>query len=350
MNKFRIGIFFGGSSSEKEVSLEGGRNVYQKLDTHKYERVPLFVDDERRIWRIPETLIAQNTTADLKARAEKEAQRVYLEDLPKLIDFAFVVGHGKFMEDGRLQGILEILNIPYNGTGVLPAALAANKLMSRRILEAEGIDVPRYMEISQEEFAKNKEGCVEKIAEEISYPCIVKPSAEGCSTAITKAKNKEDLIAGLEAAFAWDTVALVEEYLHGMEVTASVVGNENLKALPVTETPPSGMQEFLTLEDKFLPGGAQMITPARLPKKLLREVESVALGVCKALNLTGYPRIDMFVVGERAVVLEANTLPGITPSTMIFHQAAAVGFSPSQYLDRIIELGLQAHKRKVGPL
>src|SRR3989338_174931 len=219
--KRKIGIFFGGSSSEKEVSLEGGRNVYQKLDAKKYQKIPLFVDDERRIWHIKETLIAQNTTADLKARAEKEAERIYLEALAQHIDFAFVVGHGKFMEDGCLQGILEILQIPYNGAGVLGAAMAANKLWSRRILEAEGIDVPRYMEIAREDFVKNKERCVKKITEKFSYPCIVKPYAEGCSTAITKAKNKKQLVEGLRAAFEWDAIVLIEEYLEGMEVTVS---------------------------------------------------------------------------------------------------------------------------------
>jgi D-alanine-D-alanine ligase len=126
---------------------------------------------------------------------------VYIEDLGRLIDFAFVVGHGKFMEDGRLQGILEILNIPYNGAGVLGSALAGNKLWSRKILEAEGIDVPRYMEVTRDDFVKNKQKCIEKITEKFSYPCIVKPSSEGCSTAIAKAKNKNQLIDGIRAAF-----------------------------------------------------------------------------------------------------------------------------------------------------
>jgi D-alanine-D-alanine ligase len=354
MKKLKIGLLFGGSSSEKEVSLEGGRNVYQKLNSKKYHKIPVFVDDKRNLWQIPETLIVQNTTKDLKKQARRKAKPVYLEKLPKLIDFAFVIGHGKFMEDGRLQAVLEILQIPYNGPGVLGAALAGNKLFSRRILQAQGIDVPRYLAVNKTDFQKNQKSCLNNILKRFKYPFIVKPYAEGCSTAIKKIKNELDLVRGLRTAFLWDPVALVEEYLDGMEVTVSVLGNQKLRALPVTETPPSGMQEFLTLEDKFLPGGAKMITPARLPKTVQEKIKNIAVNVCQALHLIGYPRIDMFVTGlkkkPRIVVLEANTLPGITPSTMIFHQAAAIGLSPSQYMDKIIALGIRAHKNKTGPL
>lgn len=355
MKKTKVGVFFGGSSSEKEVSLEGGRNVYQKLSTSKYVKIPLFVDDEHRVWQIPETLIVQNTCDDLKALCSSKAQRIMLEELPTLIDFAFIVGHGKFMEDGHLQAVLEILNIPYNGPGVLGAALGGNKLMARRILESEGIDVPRYLPIDRRQFEKNKARCVASIVKQFKYPFIIKPYAEGCSTGITKVKTKKDIIKGLKDVFCWDDVALVEEFLDGMEVTVSVLGNDELIALPTTETPPSGMQDFLTLEDKFLPGGAKMITPARLPEKLRQEIKTIAVNVCQTLNLIGYSRIDMFVIGAktskpRLIVLEPNTLPGITPSTMIFHQAAAAGMSPQAYLDKIIELGQAAHRQKQGPL
>ena len=200
--------------------------------------------------------------------------------------------------------------------------------------------------ICQRDFLKKQIKVIKNILAEFKYPFIIKPYAEGCSTGITKVKSKKDLIKGLNEIYKWDDVALVEEFLDGMEVTVSVLGNDELKALPVTETPPSGMQDFLTLEDKFLPGGAKMITPARLPKKLRDEIKDIAVRVCKSLNLIGYTRIDMFVIGSRIVVLEPNTLPGITPSTMIVHQAAAAGMSPAQYLDRIIELGQEAHQKK----
>ncbi len=346
----RVGVFFGGSSSEREVSLEGGRNVFRQLDQKKYDRVAIFVDAEYRFWRIPETLIIQNTTADLSRLVEAQAERISYERLKECIDFAFVTGHGKYMEDGCLQGLFELLKIPYNGPGVLGASLGMNKYVQRIMLRAAGIDVPKSI------LARvGESGIAELILAEVGFPCVVKPTREGCSTAIGVVKSKDELAPALEKSFAWDADALIEEHLQGMEVTVSVLGNETKKALPVTETPWGKNLGYLTLEDKFLPGGAEMITPARISPELTKRVQDTAIKVCETLNLVGYPRIDMFIVpkkdnGERIVVLEPNTLPGITPSTMVFHQAAEAGMTPSQFLDRIITLGLDAHRNKKGPL
>lgn len=350
--KLRIGLFFGGSSSEKEVSLEGGRNVFQKLDAARYEVLPIFVDQNHRFWIVPEHLLLQNTTADVERLLATRAERIFYEDLKDRVDFAFVIGHGKYLEDGCLQGFLELQGIPYNGSGVLGNALGAEKYIQRKILGSHGIGVPRHIAVDEDEWRNRGGEVIERIKAKIGFPCVVKPTREGCSTAIGIVTEESGLPAALTNAFHWDRRALVEERISGTEITVSVLGNyTGREALPITETPWQENIGYLTLQDKFLPGGAEMITPARLSPQLTQKAQETAIRVCEALNLVGYPRIDMFVrENGEIVVLEPNTLPGITPSTMVFHQAAEVGMNPQDFLDKIIELGLEAHRSKVGPL
>lgn len=348
--KQRIGIIFGGPSSEKEVSLEGGRYVYQRLDRERFGAVALFIDSRYACWVISEKLIIQNTTGDLEKLLANEAQKISYEQLPSLIDFAFIVGHGKYMEDGCLQGLLEIIDVPYNGPGVLGAALGADKWVSRQILHGAGIKTPDSVPIIEDEWLNSRDLVMAAIEKTIGFPTVIKPAREGCSTAITIANGKSQLSAGIDAALVWDRMVLAEKLIHGTEVTVSVVGNEDKEVLPITETPRQRGKDYLTLEDKFLPGGAEMITPARLSPELTVKVQAVAKQAAEELGMVGYPRFDMFVANNEAIILEANTLPGITPSTMIFHQAAEVGLTPSAYVTKIIELGLEAYKNKRGPL
>lgn len=351
MKKLKVGIMFGGSSSEKEVSLEGGRNIYQKIDRERYQVIPIFVDSEYIFWEIPEALITQNTAKDLETLCPKNAKKIGYEELKKIINFAFIIGHGKYMEDGCLQGYLELQNIPYNGPGVLGSSLGMNKYISRKIWENVGINVPKYLAVEKNNWNKEKEKIINEIKEKVSYPCIVKPSREGCSTSIHKVNKSEELDKAILDAFRWDDLILVEEFLQGTEITISVLGNDELMALPVTETPRRLGLDYLTLEDKFLPGGAEMITPARLPAEVSKKAQDIAIKACQTINLIGYPRVDIFITkNKRIVVLEVNTLPGITPSTMVFHQAAEINLAPGQFINKIIELGLDAHKNKVGPL
>ena len=350
-NKLKIGVIFGGCSSEKEVSLEGGRNIYYKLSEEKYEKIPIFVDSKLRLWQINNFLLVQNTTSDLEALLEEQAKKILYEDLKNIIDFAFVVGHGKYMEDGCFQGFLELQNIPYNGPGVLGAALGMNKYMFRKILSLNGIKVPKYLAVFEADWQKDPEKIKKEIKNSLGFPCLVKPSREGCSTGITVIRDEKMISQAMEQAFQWDTIILVDEYIeNATEITVSVLGNRDLVALPVTETPWQQNLEYLTLHDKFLPGGAEMITPARIGEEMTKKVKETAIKVCQTLRLQGYPRIDMFIKNSEIIVLEPNTLPGVTPSTMVFHQAVEIGMNPEQFVDKIIELGLEAHRNKKGPL
>ena len=346
--KLRVGVIMGGMSSEREISLESGRNIYFSLNPQKHLGIAIFLDEEGRFWEIPLQLLVQNTTVDITARLEGEARRIAYEELESVADFLYIGLHGKYGEDGCLQGLLELLNIPYTGSGVMASAIGMDKHMQRKLLAAAGIQVPRYLAIAEKEWREKEQEILERVEDTLGYPCVVKPTREGCSTGLTVVREQGQMGLAMENALQWDTMALVEELLVGMEITCGVLGNREPIALPPTETLRHG--DFLTVEEKFLPGEGENITPARLPEEMIRKVQEVMVQAYKTLGLKVYARMDGFVVDGEVIVTEPNTLPGMTPSTCIFHQAAEAGMSPMEFVDRVIELSLEAHAHKKGPL
>ena len=347
--KLRVGIIMGGLSSEKEVSLESGRNIFSKIDRAKYDPVPIFMDSRAAFWQIPIKLLMRNSTRDIEDDLAEEAKPIPYESLKELVDVVCLGLHGKYGEDGCMQGLLELLGIPYTGSGVLASAIGMDKYVCRRILEISGIDVPRTVPVSRRHWETKKTEITEEIVREIGFPCVVKPCREGCSTAVKKVVMVEGIPEAVENAFLWDNVVLVEEFLAGMEVTCGVLGVDAPEALIPSETIPT--DDVLSLEDKFLYGQGENKTPARLPAEQIEKIRDTAVATFRALNLKGYARIDMFVRDDgRVAVLEPNTLPGMTPSTVLFHQAAASGITQAGMIDRIIQSALEVHAGKRGPL
>ncbi len=339
----------GGLSSEKEVSLESGRNIFSKIDRRQYEPFPIFMDSRAALWEIPLKLLMRNSTSDIAENLAEEAKPIPYESLKSHVDVVCLGLHGKYGEDGCMQGLLELLGVPYTGSGVLASAIGMDKYVCRRILEINGIDVPLTIPVPRRRWDTDQKAVVEEIIRGIGFPCVVKPCREGCSTAVKKIVAAEGLPAALDEAFLWDNVALVEEFLVGMEVTCGVLGVDAPEALTPSETIPT--DDVLSLEDKFLYGQGENKTPARLPAEQIEKIRETAVGTFRALNLKGYARIDMFVRQDgRVAVLEPNTLPGMTPSTVLFHQAAACGITPAGLIDRIIRSALEVHAHKRGPL
>lgn len=346
----RVGVVLGGRSSEREISLESGRNIFHNLDPSRFEGVAIYMDAAARLWEIGLPLLVQNTTQDIEARLDKDGQRLSYEALAERVDFVYLGLHGKYGEDGCFQGLLELLDLPYSGSGVLGSALGMDKAAQRRVLAQAGIDVPRTVEIGAVEWATTRASAEARVSRELGYPCVVKPSREGCSTALAVLRAATELVPAVNEALHWDSTALVEELLGGVEVTVAVLEDENgPHAFPPTETPPSG--DFLTIEEKFLPGAGVNITPARLDPDQLTAVRDIAERSFRALGLAVFARMDMYVIPDgRIVVGEPNTLPGSSPSSTIFLGPIEEGIGPMDLVTRVIERSLARHAAKKGPL
>lgn len=311
--KKTIALLCGGISSEREVSLKSGQQVFQALDKAKYE--------VRRY----------DPKTDLP-RLVAEA---------KQIDAALIILHGPYGEDGTVQGLLELLDIPYQGAGVLGSALAMNKLAAKQMYERAGIPVPPYVAVRRGETVN-----AERLAERLGLPLVVKPAVGGSSIGMSIVRSVDQVAEALAKAFAQDGTVLVESYIKGVEITASVLGNDRLDALPLIEIVPDASHDFFDYVAKYTAGASQEICPARISPALTEKAHAYARMAHEALFCKGYSRTDMLVRGDDIFVLETNTIPGMTPTSLLPQAAQVAGISFAQLLDRLIELGTQAHHNR----
>jgi UDP-N-acetylmuramate--alanine ligase len=355
VTKKRIAVLLGGASNEKEISLESGRNIVYKLSPHKYEVIPLFLTPNLELFLLNQHLLVHNSTAEIMRDLTPEL-KISWNNLPLLADFVFIALHGGVGENGAVQGSLEMLEIPYNGSSVFTSALCMDKFKTNQFLQSQGFDVPRGMLIAADQWQTDNTMVLKKITQTFAFPLIVKPHDDGCSVLVHKATNEHELSYALHALFAQKAHALIEEYIQGMELTIGVIGNHKPQALPPSQT--VAAHGILSIEEKFLPGAGENQTPAPLPQDALKFVQHTIEKVYKSLHCKGYARIDCFYQNEaqsptaqpRVVILEINTLPGMTPATVIFHQAAELGIKPMEFIDNIIELGFEEHRqRTVAP-
>jgi D-alanine-D-alanine ligase len=305
MGKLRLALIAGGKSSEREVSLKSGNQVFQALDKDKY--------DIRRF----------DPLTDLE-RLVREAGE---------LDAALIIMHGRGGEDGSMQGLLDLLEIPYQGSGVLASALAMNKELSKAVYQLAGLQVPAALA-----FHRHKAPSPQEIAAKLGLPVVIKPVNEGSSIGISKAPTLEALKTGLAAAFALDNRVLVEEFIQGTEVTGGVLGNAKLQALPLVEIIPTDKYDFFDYEAKYLPGASHEICPARLAPEMTKRAQECALIAHQALGCRGYSRTDMMIREQDIYVLETNTIPGMTATSLFPQGAKAAGIEFPDLLDTLIAL------------
>jgi D-alanine-D-alanine ligase len=347
--RLRLGIILGGRSSEREVSLASGRQVYYNVDRSRYEPIALFMDSRGWLWRLPEKLVIQNTCPDIETRLTAEAERVRLDDLPALIDVAFIALHGKYGDDGCIQGVLELLDVPYTGSGVLPCAVSLDKPTAHALLGAAGFEVPRETVIHDDEWCRDPDGCTERIMATVGLPAVVLPAREGSSIGVSVVRQAADLPSALATAFEWDNRALVEEHLAGMEFSVILLGNDEVEAFLPTETRTTN--PYMTYDDKYMPGRSQKITPAPVGAETVARIQEEATRVYRALGFRGYGRLDGFLLADgRILFTDPNSTSGMSPSSFMFHQAAEAGLTPMALIDRILTLAREAHAAKRGPL
>ena len=307
--KLRIALLAGGTSGEREVSLNGAAQVEKALSPEKYS--------VRRF----------DTATDLPALVAAKDE----------IDFAFIVLHGLQGEDGTMQGLLDLLGIPHQGSGVLGSAIAMDKHLSKELYRLDGLPVAEW-EILTPETARDGAG----IATRLGLPLVVKPVREGSSLGMTIAHTEEELLAGIETAMSRGRQVMVEKYIRGRELTAGVLGNDKLEALPLIEIVPGKEFTFFDYTAKYKPGATNEICPAPVSEEVRVKAQDFAVRAHKALRLRGYSRTDMMLdENENLYLLETNTIPGMTATSLLPQAAAKHGLEFPEFLARLIELGME---------
>ncbi len=312
MNKIRLALLSGGISSEREVSLNSGKQVFDALDKDSYDI----------------------THYDPKTDLEQ-----LVKDAPK-IDAALIILHGPFGEDGTVQGLLDLLDIPYQGAGVLGSAMAMNKLVAKRLYMGASVPTPAFEAFSLKETIDK-----DRIISRLGLPVVVKPACAGSSQGMTLVKEKQDLDAAIALGFENDDCIIVEQYLKGIELTCGVLGNDELEALPVIEIIPGKDHEFFDYTAKYTAGETTEICPARIDDNITRQVQALAVKAHEALFLKGYSRTDFILCNNELSVLETNTIPGMTATSLYPQSAEAAGYSFTGLLDKLIRLSMQEHEK-----
>jgi len=309
MEKKKIVVLAGGWSGEREVSLGSGRTVYDALDKERYE-VELY-DPKEHLG----TLLEKRET----------------------IDLVFILLHGKMGEDGRIQGFLDLLGIPYVGSGVLSSSMALSKKISNHLYQAVGLKVPRYYIRRRGEEIQGR-----AYLESFGGKVVVKPIAEGSSLGISICDSEESLIEGVKEAFLYDNEIMLEEYIGGREITCCVTGNRELETLPLIEIVPTAAYNFFDYEAKYTSGATNEICPADLGEPIADGLRDCAKIAHHALQCKAWSRTDMIVSGEDIFMLETNTIPGMTENSLFPRAARAAGLPMPALLDRLIELSLSS--------
>ncbi len=306
--KLRVALLAGGKSAEREVSLASGEQVFGALDKSRYE------------------IARYDPATDLPLLA-KEA---------KGIDVALIILHGRMGEDGTIQGLLDSLEIPYQGSGVLGSAIAMNKILSKQLYVLAGLTTSPCIVAD-----RSNPPQVSAVIEKLGLPVVIKPEHEGSSIGLTIAREQAELHGAFEKAWSFDRRCVVEKYIRGIEITAGVLGNEDLLALPVIEICPDERYEFFDYEAKYTPGATKEICPARISPEQTEKAQQYARRAHNALYCRGYSRTDMILSGDDLYILETNTIPGMTATSLFPQAAAKAGIEFPNLLDRLIELAME---------
>ncbi|HOP74293.1 MAG TPA: D-alanine--D-alanine ligase [Bacillota bacterium] len=365
MAKIRVGLIYGGRSGEHEVSVLSANSVMAAIDKDKYEVIPIGITKEGR-WlpgQGPEALVA---SGDLQVRrlsdgteslaalsGDKASSLVFLENtqghilagLREKVDVLFPVLHGPFGEDGTVQGLLELADIPYVGAGVLGSAVGMDKAIMKAVFQQQGLPVGKYLVYLRKEL-ENFDRVAAEIEENLQFPCFVKPANLGSSVGISKAHDREELRKALHLAAEYDRKIVVEAMLHGREIECGVLGNDEPMASVLGEIVPCA--EFYDYEAKYVLGDSKLIIPATLPEDIVVKVQDLAVKAFKAVDCAGLARVDFFVdVDNQQIYLnEINTIPGFTRISMYPKLWEATGVPYETLIDRLIQLAFERYDDK----
>ncbi len=315
----------GGRSSEHEVSLASAASVEEGLREAGHEPVSIEVGRDG-VWRRAGSVLALTPGRGLDG-----------------FDVVFPVLHGPFGEDGTLQGLLECLDVPYVGAGVLASALCMDKVMFKELMAHAGLPQVEYRAVKAQELAGDRAGVLARLGA-LGLPVFVKPARLGSSVGIVRAASVEDLPAALQTAFEHDELAIVEAAARGLEVECSVLGNGD----PIASEPgeivlAAGEAGWYDYEAKYTPGGMQLVVPARVPPWVREKVQEMAIEAFQQVGCSGLARVDFFIEGERVLLNELNTMPGFTATSVYASLFEASGVPYAELLDRLVQLAFERH-------
>lgn len=362
-HKVRVGLVYGGRSGEHEVSLQTALSVMKAFDYSKYEVVPLFITRQGE-WRTGPRLSAPvETVAQLQYEPDesdmlkegsmalapllaRDLSRTGAEDGSQPIDVVFPLLHGTYGEDGTVQGLLEMANIPYVGAGVLASAVGMDKAMMKTAFAQAGLPQCLYRHFTIKQWQKDEAYFVMEVEISLGYPCFVKPANLGSSVGISKVRNRDELIQAVNYAFRYDRKVIVEEFVDAREIEVSVLGNDEPRASVPGEIVPSS--EFYDYKAKYTDGASMMIIPADLPEETAEEVRSMAIRAFQAIDGSGLSRVDFFLRKSdgQLFINELNTMPGFTPHSMYPLLWLESGLSYRELLDTLIALAIERHEEK----
>jgi len=308
MTKINIAVISGGWSREKDISIKSGYAVYNALDKDKYN------------------VTTYDPSRDLE---------LLIKNRPS-IDLAFILLHGRFGEDGCIQGFLNLLSIPFVGSGLISSAMSSNKKIAKDAYKLAGLNI-----IQDVSLKKGEPFSVEKIIDFLGKKTIVKPVSEGSSFGISICNSHEELKKGIESTFTYDNEILIEKFISGREVTCCVLGNDTLETLPIVEIQPNSDHNFFDYEAKYTTGASKEICPAPLPHVISEKVKQYAKTAHHALRCRTWSRTDMIIFENEVFMLETNTIPGMTENSLVPLASRAAGLTMSQLLDKLIDLSLE---------
>lgn len=307
--RIHVALLAGGRSGEREVSLKGAVQVEKALDPDKF------------------TVKRYDPATDLASLAQEAPS----------IDVAFILLHGLYGEDGTVQGYLDLLGIPYQGSGVLGSAMAMDKNIAKIMYRLQGLPVAEWEMARPEDILAPA-----RLLDNLHLPLVIKPVRAGSSLGMSIASTVEELAAGIKIAYEHDSQVMVEQFIKGREITGGVLGNDALNALPLVEVIPNEEFLFFDYTAKYQPGASKELCPAPISEELREKAQQLALSAHRALQLSGYSRTDMILTEQGEIyILETNTIPGMTPTSLLPQAAAAYGLDFPALLEKLIELALE---------
>jgi D-alanine-D-alanine ligase len=349
VKKLRVGVIYGGRSGEHEVSVASAASIFKHLDRTKYDAVPIRIEKTGR-WtlggEIPQALSA---AAVLEGRRTEALQTIEPSAAVAAsgVDVVFPVLHGPYGEDGTVQGLLELANVPYVGAGVLGSAVGMDKAVMKTLFAAAGLPVGPYAVVLGRDWEKDQCGVTARIGDELHYPVFVKPANLGSSVGISKARSGAEFADAMVLAVQFDRKVVVEAAVpDAREIECSVLGNHDPEASVPGEIVPS--REFYDYEAKYLGGGSKEIIPAQLSSAQVHQVQQLAIRAFQALDCAGMARVDFLMPRGRDEIYlnELNTIPGFTANSMYPKMWEASGLPYPALVDRLIDLALERHAEK----